>query len=305
MAMKKTILAVALLAAAQMVAYAQVDVISVNKLPLKEGAELFHPVFSPKGDFLLLTSINFQGLVKYDLKTNETTKLTDAVNAGYQPQISDGGKVVVFRDVEYKNNRRYTSIKSLDIEKQKVSTVDKLSRDMHAFGFMGGTVKVASKDRIISKRLATDVRTVNTSYLVNIEDQSLVLYKDNVRKVLNPNGNCSYIWPSISPDQKHIVYTALDYGCTTCVCDIDGKNVVKLGYIGAPVWMGNNWIVGMEDKDDGHQTISSKLKAAKIDGSYSQYIPTSNEIVMYPAATEKSIAYVADGAVYLMEINIR
>ena len=70
-------------------------------------------------------------------------------------------------------------------------------------------------------------------------------------------------------------------------------------------WMGNNWIVGMEDKDDGHQTISSKLKAAKIDGSYSQYIPTSNEIVMYPAATEKSIAYVADGAVYLMEINIR
>ncbi len=80
-------------------------------------------------------------------------------------------------------------IKSLDIEKQKVSTVDKLSRDTHAFGFMGGTVKVASKDRIISKRLATDVRTVNTSYLVNIEDQSLVLYKDNVRKVLNPNGN--------------------------------------------------------------------------------------------------------------------
>ena len=32
--------------------------------------------------------------------------------------LSDGGKVVVFRDGEYKNNRRYF-IKSLDIE-QKV-----------------------------------------------------------------------------------------------------------------------------------------------------------------------------------------
>lgn len=303
--MKKIMLGFVLLVATQTVAFAQVNVISEKMLPWTERAELFHPVFAPNGDYLLLTGIDFKGLVKYDLKTNEMTKLTDAVNAGYQPQVSDGGKVVVYRSVEYKDNRRFTSIQSLNLENRKVTVIDEPSREMHAFAFVGGNVKVASPKWVISKRLATDIRTVNTSYIVTIEDQSLVLYKDNVRKVLNPNGNGSYIWPSVSPDQKHIVYMSLDNGCATCVCDMDGKNVIKLGYIGAPVWMGNSWIVGMEDIDDGHQTTSSKLKAAKIDGSYTQYIPTKNKIAMYPAANEKSIVYVADGAVYLMDITVR
>ncbi|MDD3406408.1 MAG: hypothetical protein PHH23_09125 [Paludibacteraceae bacterium] len=302
--MKKLIFSV-LLVSMQVVVLAQVSVTSVSVLPGTDKADFYHPAFAANGEYLLLTSVDFQGLTKYDLKTNEMTKLTDAVNAGYAPQISDGGKVVVFRDVEYKNNRRYTSIKSINLENRQVKTIDKASREMHAFAFVGGKVNIASKEQIISKRLATDIRTVNTSYIVAIEDQSLVLYTNNVRKVLNPNGNGSYIWPSVSPDQKHIVYMSLNKGCNTYVCDMEGKNCVNLGYIAAPVWMGNNWIVGMEDKDDGHQTLSSTLKAARIDGSLTQEIPTPNKIVMYPAATENAIAYVADGAVYLIKVEIR
>ena len=39
--------------------------------------------FSPNGDFLLLTSPVYDGLVKYNIATGKTEKLTDAPGAGY------------------------------------------------------------------------------------------------------------------------------------------------------------------------------------------------------------------------------
>lgn len=286
---------------------AQIEVLSITPLTETTNKGFYHPKFSPAGDYLLLTGANFKGLTKYDLSTQTMTQLTDVDNAGYCPQISDGGKVVVFRDVEYKNNRRYTSIKSINLDNNKVSKIDNAVREQYPFTFIGGTLKIAKGNSIKSKRLANDIYTpVEQSLIVAIENQSLILYKDNKRIVLDPNGKGSYIWPSISPDQKHIVYMALHDGCNTFVCDIDGKNKVNLGYLGAPVWLGNDWIVGMEDIDDGHQTISSKLKAARIDGSLRQDLPTPDtKIAMYPTASNNAVAYEADGTIYVMKLQIR
>lgn len=303
--MKKTIFLVVALAI-QTVLFAQIDVLSVEQVQGTRDAGFHHPTFSVNGDYLLLTGANFKGLVKYDLSSKQMQTLTDADNAGYMPQISDGGKVVVFSNVEYKNNLRYTSIKSINLENQKISTIDAASREQRAFAFVGGKIKIAKRDMIISKRLANDIRTVENSYIVTIEDQDLVLYNDNKRIVLNPNGKGSYIWPSVSPDEKHIVYMSLGDGCVTYVCNIDGSNPVSLGYLASPVWLNNEWIIGMEDKDDGHVTTSSVLKAARADGSYVQTLPTPNQpIAMYPVAANNTVAYEADNAIYVMRVNVR
>jgi len=135
----------------------------------------------------------------------------------------------------------------------------------------------------------------------------MVLYRGNSRTVLTPNGeNASYIWPSISPDGKRIAYVAAGKG--TFVCDITGKNISFLGKLNAPQWINNQWIVGMNDIDNGEVLLSSSLVAATIDGKVYQKLTTSDLIAMYPAVSPdgKVIAFnTANGDLYLLNIIIK
>jgi len=125
--------------------------------------------------------------------------------------------------------------------------------------------------------------------------------------VLTPNGeDKSYFWASVSPDGKHIVYTTATEG--TFVCGIDGKNPISLGKLNAPKWINNQWVVGMDDKDNHDFVISSVLVAATIDGKVRQTLTTPLiPIAMYPSASPdgKNIAFNTDnGKIYIMNINI-
>lgn len=288
---------------------AQVEVLSVEPLKGTENQQLYHPQFSPQGDFLLFSMANYRGLMRYDLATAEMRQLTDADNAGYDVKISDGGKMVVFRDVQYMNHRRYTAIRRVNTITGDTATVSPLSREKYAFDFNGGIIRVARHSDILHQRLVSDLRPAPVHYVVGIEEMSLVLYRNNVRYVLNPSGDGSYIWPSISPDRQHIVYTVMKSDKTgTYVCDMCGQNVQALGYVGAPQWLGNEYIAGMLDIwDDGEKYTKSPIVTVRIDGTNRQMheVP-GHPIILYPAASQQGdkIAFEADGTVYLMNVKI-
>lgn len=288
---------------------AQVEVLSIEPLQGTENQQFYHPKFSPMGDYLLFSMSNYRGLMKYDLATGETFQLTDAENAGYDVQISDGGKMVVFRNVQYINRRRYTSICRVNTLTGDTATVCPPSRDKYSFRFNGGTIRVAQQKQILRQRLVTDMRPADVHYVVGVEEMSLVLYRNNVRYVLNPSGEGSYIFPSISPDGKHIAYTVMKSNKSgTYVCDIDGRNARSLGYIGAPQWLGNDYLVGMLDLwDDGENYTRSPLITCRIDGTNRQVheVP-DHPIILYPSASCQGdkIAFEADGTVYIMNIRI-
>jgi len=89
---------------------------------------------------------------------------------------------------------------------------------------------------------------------ITIENQKMLLTRDGVQTVLAPNGDdASYFWASVSPDEKHIVYTTAHLG--TYVCDIDGGNVQCMGRMNAPKWMDNNHVAGMQEFYTGHDEI--------------------------------------------------
>lgn len=293
-----------------MTATAQVEVKSIEELPATRNQGYCSPQFAPTGDYLLFTTSSCQGLVQYNLADNTARQLTNAENAGYEAKISDGGKMVVFRDVQYRDNRRYTAIKRINLENGEVALVDDYSREKYAFDFSGGTIRVAKGKKMQSQRLLTDIREVENKYVVAIEDMDLVLYTNNVRKVLNPQGKCSYIWPNISPDKQHLVYNVASgdkFG--TYVCDMDGNNVTYLGYVGAPQWLGNNYVVGMLDLwGDGYNYTHSPIVTIRIDAqNLTIHKIPGHEIVLYPTANKEGnkIAFAADGAVYMMNVEIK
>ena len=90
---------------------------------------------------------------------------------------------------------------------------------------------------------------------------------------------------------------------------MEGDNVVSLGKLSSPVWLDNQWIVGMDDKDDGEKLLSSVLVAVTVDGKIRQTIETpEGKMAMYPAASAdgKRIACnTENGELFIIDLLIK
>jgi Tol biopolymer transport system component len=285
------------------IAFAQkIEIASVELLNGTETGGYFHPVFSPQGTYLLTTAENYGGLNQHSLATNEVKTLTTDSGAGYDVRISADENTILFKKTEFVNNLRYTSLNQYSLKDKKQAKVEKATREKITPNFTGNNpVYVKGKSLVKAKNPAGKVAP-----FINIEDQKMVLYSENTRKILTPNGdNVSYFWASVSPAGKHIVYTVARGG--TFVCNIDGSNPVSLGKLSAPKWLNNQWVVGMDDKDDGNVVTQSSIVVMTLNGKVRQTLATPLiPIAMYPSASPdgKQIAFNSEkGEIYIMNIK--
>jgi hypothetical protein len=282
-----------------------IDVTSIQLLKGTDKGGFFHPVFSPKGTYLLTTGENYAGLKQHLLAGDEVKTLTTDAGAGYDLRISDDESTVLFKRTEFQKNLRYTSLQQYNTMEKKQLQVGIATRDKITPVLAGKQPAYVKGNVLVKASLKAAANAVPP--VINIEDRKMALYSDNKRTVLTPNGaDASYFWASVSPDRKHIVYTIAVGG--TFVCTIDGKNPVSLGKLNAPKWLNNQWIIGMDDKDNHDFVISSAIVAATIDGKVRQTLATpETPVAMYPAASPdgKRIAFnTGEGKIYLMNINI-
>ena len=71
------------------------------------------------------------------------------------------------------------------------------------------------------------------------------------------------------------------------ISDLAGANIIKLGKCNAPQWSrSGNWIIGMDDKDDGHKIVGSDIIAVSKDGKTRiELTHTANTMEMFPAVS--------------------
>lgn len=251
----------------------------------------FYPVFNSDGTQLLFTSENYKGLNLCNIQTGEVTPISTDDGAGYSPLFSRDSKQIYYRQVTRTNGCQYKTLMSFDATSQKTA---KLSEPVR-------TVKELNAiQKKVVKRGAAPAVSVCT------ENLKIVLYRNGERTEMEPLGKVTgYIWTSLSPNGEMILFTAASKG--TFVCDLTGKVIASLGKINAPVWYDNNYVVGMEDKDDGSFITSSKIVIASVDGKLRQTLTSDDKIAMYPAASSasKRIAYCTQkGELYIIEIEI-
>ena len=280
--MKKTFLLFAI-AFVSMVAHAQVlEIVSMQQIaPQGEKTGKIVGV-SPKGDYLLLTNMDEQGLKRYDLNTQALTTICKADGAGWDVKISKDGNTITYRQRNYEGDSRIVKF------------------DIMTYNAAAGKIALQAKAQSGNEKLV-DV-TSNVAVSIS-EDLELVLTRNGKRIVLNPNGNENpYNWPSISPDGNKILYYVSNMGCY--VCDINGTNVQFIArHCRAPQWYNNNTIVGMEDEDDGHDFTASALVAYTLDGK-SQTLVAKDKLAMYPYAAEGKIAFTTSkGEMYLLTVK--
>lgn len=301
--MKKLLLFFLVLA--QIALAQQVNVLSIEKIKATDTGGYFYPKISPDNQFILMTRGNYSGLYQYSPVSKSLKTLNEDPGAGYKVQISDDGNTVLYNKTELIRKLRHNSLISQTISNGEKKVLVAPTREQIT-GKMVNSNPVYVKNRSLVK--SNSVKPTDNLYLITIENQKMVLYKNGVRAELTPSGaNASYIWPSISPDNKNIVYTVTGKG--TYVCSVTGKNVTSLGKLNAPSWAGNRYVVGMDDRDDGEKLISSSLIITSIDGKLRKKLETPTGInAMYPSASKDGsrIAFNTDrGEVYLMQVEFK
>ena len=279
---------------------------------LDDGVYYFPQLF-PGGDKILFTSSNYNGLYYYDLETRDIIELSTDAGAGYEPVFSADGSSVVYRISEYKNRRKYSSL----IE-QKIGTGQKkfLIRDkrnlstprMNVSGevilledYIPQKIVLSNEQKdVISPALQSD------DPVVFIENTDIALISGGEKRVFEPMGEGHYLWPSVSPDGEKLLFTKM--GDATYVTDLDGKNPVSLGRANAPCWSPDgNWIVYMDDRDDGYVVLASDIYAVSVDGQQRvQLTNTPDRIEMYPVwgdEIENMVFATDQGEIFLVRIE--
>lgn len=279
MRMKKLILLVAV--ALPMLAAAQVlEVQSVEQINTPQNTETKIAGVSPAGDYLLLTTVSHQGLMRYELATGKITEISNASGAGYNVKISRDGKEIAFRETTYdKNKLRRSNILRQNFASGKRQLIAKGQRDLQ---------KMDVKDAEMT---------------VSIIDRHIAVTRGTRTTLLAPCGeDKSYIWPSISPDGTKLCFYVTTGGCY--VSDIDGSNPQFIAFdCRAAKWYNNTTVIGMADKDDGERLTASSIVAYSLDGQ-KQVLTDPSMVAVYPYAVEGAIVFTTDeGKTYLMRVK--
>ena len=120
------------------------------------------------------------------------------------------------------------------------------------------------------------------------------------------HGYAGYCWPSLSPDGTKVMFVAAGKGIY--ITDLKGCILSQPGKYEAPVWYGNNHIVAMNAKDDGHQYMSSQIVLLSADGKQVQDLTKPESMSMNPAAAisaNRVVYNTIDGRLYEMTVTLK
>jgi len=261
--------------------------IGKNYRLFNENRKGFHPTFNATGNLLAFTTENYEGLNVYNFSDKSVLKISEEQGAGFQPIFSEDGKIF-YKSTVYKSKLKYEGLKSYDMQQKTVKEVFEPQRTLTP------SQKYGKYNKTAHSFVWSDGRNLNIN-------------KHGKTEALNPIENANgYVWASLSPNGKMILFNAVAVG--TFVSDLKGKIIASLGYLNAPVWYDNVFVVGMQDKDDGNNITESKIIIKNLTGDITKQLSESDRIAMFPTASSaaKKIAYnTIEGDIYVLELNIK
>jgi len=268
--------------------HAQVpDVKSIEPVPIAPDESFYFPRFSPRGDQLILTKNNYQGLWLYRFQDERLIQLNDYPGAGYEPVFLPDQDRLAFRTFNYIGAKKYYSLHVQRTSDQTDNVLLSGQRNLlvplqtgRSVAYMqNGMIRMLGPEGVLLK----DSALQQNDTVVFYDDQRIVVIENGIKRELQPFGPAIYIWVSLSPDQRRILFKHGTEG--TFIADLNGNIQVDLGKnVNAPRWSPDgNWITYMQDEDDGHIYIASDIYLISADGLTVQQLTSTNDVIeMYP-----------------------
>lgn len=163
-----------------------------------------------------------------------------------------------------------------------------------------GKTTVLSTERRAGMRMSKSLNGKS----VNGKDLKINIVEGNKVTTITPNGdNERYLWPALSPDGNKIAYTVSGKG--SWVYDITSGATSFIGKYRAPQWIDNEFVVAMNDRDDGYKITGSTVMVCAANGSFSQQVTPDDMVAMFPSAIPGKIAFhTLEGEIYILDITI-
>ena len=283
---------------------------SITPLTSAEQGEFYFPQMHPSGTKVICTGPGYRGLYAIGLEDQSLEEISDDPGAGYEFVISADGQHVFFRTSTYRGPKRYSSLLQLNMTTKEKTILEAEVRDLSTPQQVAdGSMVYVSQNQV--KRMRTAEMTWNTESpsaapAVFIENRKIALYRGNEKTLLEPFGEGIYIWPSVSPDGDRLLFTLAGQG--TFISDLDGNVLSELGRANAPQWSPDGqWVVFMDDRDDGRIFTASEIFVIRADGSEKIQLTNTDDIIeMYPrwGTDNRTIVYASDsGTIYLMKLT--
>lgn len=282
------------------------EVVSVKQLQMGNERAIYHPVFTPDGTSLVVSDEAYNGLGIVALDNFKYRHLTDMQGAGYKYEFGDANTIVCRKN---NHDTQKEQLFTLDIPTKAAKALTEEVGHFNKFNVRNGQATVYVEGKKIAKRFTDKVITKSTGneLMITEEDLRMVLYRNGVRTEVDPfpsETENQYVWTSLSPDQTKVLFSTKN---KTYVCNLDGSNVILLGDFRAPVWMGNDYVVGMQDMDDGYVHTSSDIVVSDAQGKkFQQLTSGANEIKMFPSVSPDGtqVAYhTLEGKIYIMTLK--
>ena len=276
--------------------------ISIEKTYSPIAQKGFHLQFNSTGDLLAFTSESYVGLNVYNFADKSVIKVTEEAGAGFQPLFSNNSDKVFYKNIVYESRLRKDGVQSFDLASQKMVEMLQPRRGLkQPQAFENGFLVIADNKLL---KTTFGASKVPASDYIWSDGSNLYIYRNSQIEIMNPLKDANgYIWSSLSPNGKMILFTAAGQG--TYVCDLDGKIMAKLGNLNAPVWYDDKYVVGMLDKDDGHYITESKILMKSLDGKTEKVLSNPNQIAMFPTAAAGKVAFsTLQGDILVLELKI-
>jgi Tol biopolymer transport system component len=280
----------------------QIRITAVQELRLPAEERWMAPGWSPDGRAFFVTSVNYRGLWRYDFTTGTVAEITKDAGAGFGWSVSSDGAIVAYRrtiDGVHAGERTQEIIR-VDLTTGASSTLT-AAPSVDSPVFAGDALIVnsaAAGYRSLGKREPAGGSTV----VLGIENTKIALLKDGRKIVVDPFGDGSYIWPSLSPDGTRLL--AYDMARGAFVCDLEGNVLARFGRLDAPVWTRDGlWIVSMKEQNDGHVITGSDLFASSADGTQRVQLTGTPAIELAPSCSpvdNRILCATAEGTILVL-----
>ena len=267
-------------------------------------SELYNPVFSPDGRYLLFSAADYSRLRMYDFKDNVTVNICSDARSGLDAQFTaDASEVVYVAQTSADNGSNLRQLRSYSVARGANTALAEPARSVGrpAVAVRGEGLAVS-----IDGRRHTPGRKA-PSVAVRTEGSTLFIIRDGEEKAYTPVPSyAGYIWASVSPDASKVMFFAAGRGIV--VTDLEGRVIAEPGKFEAPVWYGNSHIVAMNATDDGHQFESSQIVLLTLDGKSRQDLTAPESMTMNPAASiaaGKVVYNTIDGRLFEMNVRLK
>ena len=285
---------------------AQITIKRTERLALSRSQSWSHPQFSPTGGLIYFTNLDGNGIWEYSPRTRAVRQITSDPKSGLAFNVSNDGKSIIYRRtlLDKSGRTRKQDVVLMNIARRS-SRVLTSGSDVSIPSFAENAPVYSTKSK--TEGLAGTAGTANVS-IIGIEETKIAVNMNGTKKILDPLGNGSYVWPVLSPDKRQIAAYEMDRGAF--VCNLRGTVISRLGRRDAPSWTrSGRWIVYMEDKDDGHKLLSSDIFAVTPDGkSVVQLTSTTGVFELYPQCSpteNKIVCSTSDGSILVLEYEER